>query len=173
VSDWGPSTYGNPCRECGFDWTVSRGEVVALVADVPVSWASVLAGATGDERYPDVPWSVTEYVCHVGDNLRIWAERLMGVTDEGPLLVASYDENRLAEVRAYRSVPLRSATWSLGGAVKDWLGAVGQSRPGDAVLIHPDRGALTLDDVVLSNGHDALHHRWDIERAIGWSRSGA
>ena len=28
--------------------------------------------------------SVAEYVCHVGDNLRIWAERLMGVVEGAP-----------------------------------------------------------------------------------------
>ena len=41
-------------------------EAMALVADLPATYAHVLTGASGRERHPDLAWSVTAYVCHVG-----------------------------------------------------------------------------------------------------------
>jgi hypothetical protein len=43
---------------------------------------------------------------------------------------------------------------------------VGQSRRQGTVVVHPERGPLTLGDVVGANAHDAFHHGWDIERIL-------
>ena len=79
VSAWGIRTFGDPCRECGYRWDLTLDEVLALVAAVPDRYAALLAGADGHERHPDLSWSAVAYVCHVADNLRIWAERLAGL----------------------------------------------------------------------------------------------
>ena len=42
----------------------------------------------------------------------------------------------------------------------------GLSRRTGIVLIHPDRGELSLPDVVLANAHDGFHHQWDIDRSL-------
>jgi len=78
MSDWGPSLYGDPCRECGFDWNLSVAEGTRQVAVLPAAFAEALSGASGNERHPDLTWSTSAYVSHVADNLRIWTERLMG-----------------------------------------------------------------------------------------------
>jgi hypothetical protein len=109
---------------------------------------------------------VTAYVCHVGDNLRIWAERLAGITAGAPPEVGTYDEGALGEARGYETIPLPSALWSLTRSVADWGGAVEQSRPAGIVLVHPERGGQSLLDVVLSNAHDGFHHGWDIQRSL-------
>jgi hypothetical protein len=57
--------------------------------------------------------SVANYVCHVGDNLRIWAERLMGVVEGTPTLVGGCNENELAHARNYESIPLQASMWSV------------------------------------------------------------
>jgi hypothetical protein len=137
-----------------------------MVADLPTTFAALLAGATGDERHPDLAWSVTEYVCHVADNLRIWAERLVGIAGGGRPLVAGYDEMALAEARNYPSIPLPAALWSLARSVEDWLATVDRSDAAGVVMVHPERGRLTLAEVMTSNAHDAVHHRWDIERSL-------
>jgi hypothetical protein len=141
-------------------------EAVALVADLPATYTRALTGATGRERHPDLAWSVTAYVCHVGDNLRIWAERLAGIAAGAPPEVGRYDEGALGEARAYETIPLPSALWSLTRSVADWGRAVEQSRPVGIVLVHPERGGQSLADVVLSNAHDGFHHGWDIERSL-------
>jgi hypothetical protein len=166
VNTWGASTYGDPCRECGFDWATPLDDAVLLVARLPVSFGRLLAGASGDERRPDLAWSVGAYVSHVADNLRIWAERLVGGIDGGPLEVAGYDENELASARRYDTIPLQAAQWSLGRSVEDWLHAVKNSSRSSGIIVHPARGTLSLADVVLSNAHDALHHLRDIETTL-------
>ena len=80
--------------------------------------------------------------------------------------MGSYDENTLADVRNYGKIPLQSALWSLARSADDWVSAVEAAPAFGVVLVHPERGELELSDVVLSNAHDACHHRWDIERTL-------
>jgi hypothetical protein len=166
VSTSGISTYGDPCRECGFSWGASLDSAVALMSAVPSRVGALLAGATGRERLPVLEWSVGAYVSHIGDNLTIWTERLRGVASGAPPLVGAYDESALARARNYEEIALPAALWSLGRAVVEWGEAVAQSDQSGTVLIHPERGKLTLRAVVLANVHDALHHAWDIERTL-------
>lgn len=166
MSDWGPSVYGDPCRGCRFGWETATAEAIALVADLPATYARLLTGAGGGERHPDLAWPVTAYVCHVGDNLRIWAERLAGIAAGAPPEVGAYDEGALAEARGYKTIPLPSALWSLTRAVADWMVSVEQSRPSGMVLVHPERGGQSLRDVVIANAHDGFHHGWDIHRSL-------
>jgi DinB superfamily len=166
MSGWGTSTYGDPCRTCGFTWTVSLNEAVVQMAKVPAAYAGLVSGATGHERHPDLTWSVAAYVCHVGDNLRIWSERLMGVALGAPAEVGGYDENELAHARHYEHIPLAAALWSLEVAVEHWVASVAQAQPVGTALIHPQRGVESLLDVAQSNLHDAEHHRWDIAHTL-------
>ncbi|MHB8498941.1 MAG: DinB family protein [Acidimicrobiales bacterium] len=166
MNAWGPSIYGDPCQECEFAWTTSVPDAIALVADLPFAFAELLGGRAGTEQCSDLNWSVTGYVLHVADNLRIWAERLMGILGGAPLLVVNYNENKLADARRYMEVPLQAAMWSLSRSVDDWLGAVETAPVSGVVMVHPERGELSLSDVVLSNAHDACHHRWDVVRTL-------
>jgi hypothetical protein len=166
MDTWGSELYGDPCRECGFSWSLTRDEAVSLVVDLPRSYAAVLAGATGVERHRDLSWTVGAYVCHVADNLRIWAERLAGASSGSDGVVGAYNENLLATARRYETIPLVAARWSLGRAVSDWVEAVTNSRTSGVVLHHPERGDLTLSEVACANAHDAAHHRWDIEKTL-------
>lgn len=166
MNNWGASFYGDPCRECGYDWTLPLANAVSLVANLPNAYGGLLDGRSGNEQHPGLSWSVTEYVTHVADNLRIWAERLMGVVGGAPHLVGRYDENALAGVRNYREIPIQAAMWSLTRSVEDWLGAIKASATSGVVLVHPERGEMTLSDVVASNVHDAIHHQWDVKRTF-------
>ena len=167
MANWGASKYGNPCRECSFAWTTTIDVGIALVSNLPDSISELLAGSTGIERHPQLGWSVGAYVCHVGDNLRIWAERLVGVLEGGVIEVHGYDEQKLALARHYDGIPLQAAQWSLGRAVGDWCDAVMRSPRSGVIMVHPERGELTLTDVVVSNAHDGMHHCWDIEASLG------
>jgi hypothetical protein len=165
MSEWSRRLYGEPCRECGFSWSITTAGATDLVADLPAHLLAALAEAIGDERIPQLRWSVTAYVAHIGDNLRIWAERLAGISGGASPVVGSYDENLLAEARGYDSISLPAALWTLERATDDWLEVV-RNAPTDLVMAHPDRGAIDLDEIVRSNAHDAAHHVWDIERSL-------
>jgi hypothetical protein len=163
---WGAPLYGEPCRECGFSFTLDLDAAVSLIADLPDSYAALLSGASGAERFPGLGWSAGAYVCHVADNLRIWAERLAG-TEGGSVPIGAYDENLLAEARGYEHIPLAASLWSLRRSVAEWLEVVARYRTSPVILVHPERGELTLHDFALANAHDSFHHRWDIGRSLG------
>lgn len=166
MSQWGPTTYGDPCRECGFSWSASLEESVSVIEAAPDTFSELVAGADGSERLPRLSWPLVAYVSHVADNLRIWAERLAGlaVGDDGP--VAPYDQDLLAEARRYSELSLAGALWSLDRASADWTGAVARAEGAGVTLVHPDRGPQSLLDVARSNAHDTCHHGWDVRRIL-------
>lgn len=167
VSEWGRARYGDPCRDCGYDWSIDSDGAAEVVAVAPARYADLLAGRDGSQRHPDLSWSAGTYVCHVGDNLRIWAERLAALASGATGPVAPYDENALARARAYHAIPIQGALWSLGRAAADWTQAVAMAHERMVVLDHPERGEQDVLEVTRMNAHDTYHHQWDIERSIG------
>ncbi len=161
-----PAAEGDHCRECTFDWAAGPDALIALVAGLPDAFREVTSGARGEETHPSLGWSVGSYVCHVADNLRIWAERLAGVTAGADRLVAPYDENALAAARRYGAIPLVAGLWSLERSSADWCAVVTRSPKQGVVLVHPERGALSLVDVAQANAHDGWHHRGDVARIL-------
>jgi len=47
VESWAAVLYGDPCRECGFDWSVSPEAAMGVVADVPARYARLLGHLDG------------------------------------------------------------------------------------------------------------------------------
>jgi hypothetical protein len=168
MNDWGPATYGQPCRECAFEWTLALHDVTSRMSELAASYQDRLRGASGREQHPDLSWSTAAYVSHVADNLRIWTERLRGVALGATRRVGGYDENELAVARNYAMIPLPAALWSLDLSIVEWQKAVAEAATKGMVLIHPERGEMDLLDVVRANTHDAQHHLWDVERTLQW-----
>ena len=166
MDGWWVERFGDPCRGCGFDWSIAQDDAEVRMAAVPTAVADLLRGASGCERHPGLGWTVTGYVCHVTDNLRVWAERLAGAALGGESTIGLYDDNAMAAARGYGAIALPGALWSLRRATDDWLDAVSLASYAGVVLRHPERGELRVDDVVRSNVHDALHHVWDIRRSL-------
>jgi len=134
--------------------------------DLPDAVDELVSDATGTERLSDLGWNVCGYIAHMTDNTRIWAERLVAVARGADPHVVPYDPDLLAESRHYNEVALQGATWSLHIAVVSWLAAVEEADPAGVVMLHSERGAMELSDVVSSNAHDAFHHRWDLTRIL-------
>jgi len=164
MSEWGRATFGDPCHQCRFRWTMTQEEAVALVTAIPGEFTRLVEGIDGSHRHPDLTWPVVAYVCHVSDNLRIWAERLAALALGDLRTVAPFDQDLLAKARHYDDVSLAGALWSLDRAVDDWNDAVLIADHASILLVHPERGEQTLADVVRTNAHDAFHHGWDIQR---------
>jgi hypothetical protein len=163
---WGSQLYGNPCRECKFHWEISAPDAVSLVQELPKLYAARLDGATGKETRPDLAWSVSAYVSHVADNLRIWSERLAGARLSSDSRVDGYDQDLLGVARRYETINLRAALWSLDWAVQEWSDSIRLALVSGTELHHSDRGRQSAEDVARNNAHDASHHLWDIERII-------
>jgi hypothetical protein len=163
---WGSATYGNPCRECGHNWDISREAALREVASIQDAFRAVIGTSDADQIHPDLSWSAKGYVLHVGDNLRIWAERLETRMAGGPELVATYDDNLLAAARNYEKLPLATAWVTLEWSVKEWLEAVERALVRQPQLLHPERGWLSVEDVIATNCHDVSHHLWDVRRTL-------
>lgn len=57
--------YGDPCRECGFEWSTPIEELIEAVGTFPQSFADALAGTDGTGRHPALTWSAKAYVVGV------------------------------------------------------------------------------------------------------------
>jgi hypothetical protein len=170
---WGPERFGDPCRECGFGWSLTTEEAIASVTGIPESFAQLIGSADGSLRHPDLDWTIGAYVCHVADNLHIWAQWLAGAALAGEARVPGYEERDLGDARFYTRVPVGGALWLLGQAIAPWREAVTVARAHDVVLQHESRGPQSVHDVVRSNAHDAFHHGWDITRTVAHASGGA
>jgi hypothetical protein len=171
VSDWARDAYGDPCRECGHVWTTSVGDATAVLTSALDTLEPLVAGATGRERHAQLGWTVAGYVAHVGDNLSIWAERLVSVARGADSSITLYDNELLATARRYNELPLPGPLWTLRAAANRWASAVREADAAHVVLRHPERGPMPVVAVAAANVHDAAHHVFDIRRTLEDSAS--
>lgn len=173
---WWIAQWGDPCRECGFDWSQSPATAIAAVEALPDQFDSLLAGRIGDEQaadaHPGQPsWSAKAYVFHVADNLRIFAERLEGVFAGAPTTLAAYDQDELAAARNYDAMSVQSALWSMRTATETWAAAARESLARGGTYLHAERGELNAAEITRGPAHDAVHHLLDVRRALQQWRS--
>jgi hypothetical protein len=166
MSDWGRSAFGDPCGGCGFGWSISLDDADAIVRDAPRRFREVATRPRDRDRHPDLEWSVSGYVCHVADSIRIWAERIASVVLANQVQVPPYDQDLLAKARHYDAVDVQAALWSLTRAVEDWRAAVELTRNRPFVMRHDEAGTMSFSDVVAIRAHDVVHHAWDVERIV-------
>jgi len=165
-NEWWVSVYGDPCRECGFDWAQAPAAAIAAVEALPDRFAALLDGRTGDEVASGATWSAKAYVFHVADNLRIFAERLEGVFAGAPDTLAAYDQDQLAVARDYEAMSVQSALWSVRTATATWAAAARESLARPTTYLHAERGVLSAAEITRGPAHDAVHHCWDVTRAV-------
>ena len=166
MNTWGQTLYGDPCHGCGFEWSMPLPAANEIIDDAPRRFDAFATRQNGRLRHPDLQWTVSGYLCHVGDNIGIWAERIASVAlgNDGP--VALYNQDLLADARHYDDVDAPAALWTIGRAVGDWQAAIALAGTAPFTMIHEELGHLTLADVILIRAHDVVHHAWDIERTL-------
>jgi hypothetical protein len=157
-------TFGDPCRQCGFEWASGPAETAAAITAAPDRYRTLTAGRRGDETIAELHWDLTSYVCHGADNTRIWAERLAGPAVGAVNPIGPYDEVALAEARSYPAIELPTALWSLERAVGDWTAARALGAPG---FRHPAQGQLSAPDAERIVAHELVHHAYDLQRIVG------
>lgn len=59
-NEWWVTQYGDPCRECGFDWSQSAESAVGLVESLSERLTALLDGRSGNETFPGATWSAAE-----------------------------------------------------------------------------------------------------------------
>lgn len=54
MSDWGRRTYGDPCRECGYRWSIDQSEAIALIRSTPDQYSQLLGNSDGTTHIADL-----------------------------------------------------------------------------------------------------------------------
>ena len=153
------------CAECGFDWDEVDYErlVGQCVRNVAV-FGGVLSGIDPTKEVEPGLWSASRYVWHTVDVLRFGTERLWTIGADPGYGVPAWDQNVLAEVRAYDELSPVVGLIALVAAVEGWRVSALEA-PHDVSTPHPEAGAICAFDIVQRNAHEVSHHLWDIQRA--------
>lgn len=125
---------------------------------------STTVGVAGDET-----WTPSEIVGHLCDSARYWGARMFRVAHEENPRLASFDENEMVSLAAYRyralDELLRSFRLLAEGnvALLRSLGAAAWDRVGT----HDTRGPITLREMVaIEADHEQVHVR-QLAEALG------
>ena len=154
------------CAECAFDW--DEREYTTLVGqcvrDVAV-FGGVLSRVDPAEAVEPGLWSASRYVWHTVDALRFGTERLWTVSADPAFGVPAWDENVVAEVRAYDELSPVVGLIALIAAAEAWRAAALEA-PHDTSTVHSEAGSICAYDIVQRNAHEVCHHLWDVRRAL-------
>ncbi len=163
---WGAALYGDPCRECGFDWSITAPQAIAAVAQSPDAFEQALAAGPPDARVPELAWSAAAYVRHVADNLEMSSYRLDQARLDGRTAIPGYDADVLAAARNYATATPAASLLALRRSAAAWAEDAGAAVEAGVVVQHAARGRQTAHEVVRSNAHDVMHHLHDLRRIV-------
>ena len=142
MNDFLVATYGDPCRGCGFAWSLEPESGRHIVHAAPARLRALLVDCTGREGCAHLQWNVAAYVVHLADVLRIWADRVAAAALGSSDPIVPYDEAELGVVRGYGRLPLAGGLWALERAVGDWIAAEQVADLAGPTLHHPQQGPL-------------------------------
>jgi hypothetical protein len=168
-SEWGKRT--GRCEECDFDWAEPGYQVLVgrCVQEIAL-FGKVLSQLDPSVAVEPGLWSASRYVWHTVDVLRFGTERLWTISSDPAFGVPCWDENVVAEVRAYDELSPMVGLIALISAAQDWRDAAVEA-PQDVPTIHPEAGEICAFDVVQRNAHEVCHHLWDVQRGLAGSAS--
>lgn len=150
--------------------TDSLVEVLAAIPDRIEALArqaqgqGIPAGVAGDEA-----WTPSEIVGHLCDSARYWGARMFRVAREDNPALASFDEQVMVNLAAYRyralDELLRGFRLLAEGNVALLRGV--DAAAWDRVGTHDTRGSITLREIVaIEAGHEQVHVR-QLAAALG------
>ena len=156
----------SPCPECGFDWNVADyDELVGRCVSTIAVFGGVVSQIDPTEAVEPGLWSASRYIWHTVDVLRFGTERLWTISADPTFGVPTWDENVVAEVRAYDELSPVVGLIALVAAADQWQTAAFEA-PREVRTPHPDAGSISAFDVVRRNAHEVFHHLWDVSRSM-------
>lgn len=154
-----------PCAECGFDrGAQSLADVPRLLHDSAMALSDVLRRPDVRERPSPYVWSPLEYVCHVHDAHRVFAERVQLMLTEDAPQFANWDQDQAAIESQYAeqepaevAVDLIEAAGHVAG-----LYATVTAKTAGRRGVRSNGSEFTLETLGLYHLHDVLHHVHDV-----------
>jgi hypothetical protein len=159
---YGSHDLDDRCDRCGFEWTMTPADALALITQAPARYAALLDGRDGMAPAADGGWNATSYVWHLADLARGWSERWVLLAREPGALLAGWDPDELAAARNYRALPTVPALWALSTCTTT-LVELTRRLTVDTPFAHGDWGRGTAGEAVVWLAHEFTHHQLDVD----------
>ncbi len=154
-----------------------RVHYIDVLANLPSNMASAVKGLNReqlDTPYRPEGWTVRQVVHHVPDShLNAYVRFKLALTEDDPTIRA-YDEAKWAELPDSAITPVEVSLELLAALQSRWVDVVRSMQPSDfaRTLVHPERGRLTLDQMLAMYAWHSAHHTAHItslRERMGWS----
>lgn len=161
---YGARAWGDPCPGCGYRWSTTYEEALALVERSAARYRTVIAGHEEAAMVKPDPatWSPAGYVWHLSDWFRIQGQRIYTIAND-PLyrwVDLGAEPGDLGDVFRYDELPPTAGLWALEKAAGIFVEA---ARDADRTLVFDAGGdAWTVEELVAWVGHEVVHHEKDI-----------
>jgi hypothetical protein len=142
---------------------VERAEAIAQIAAAPKGLRDAVAGLSHeqfDTPYRPGGWTVRQVVHHVPDShMNSYVRFKLALTESEPT-IKPYDEALWANLADSRETPVEVSLMLLETLHHRWVVLLRSMRSEDFArrLRHPERGAMTLDDMVGLYAWHGRHH---------------
>jgi len=149
---------------------------LAQLAEAPANLRAAVAGLNDqqlDTPYREGGWTLRQVVHHLADAHVNWYIRpKLAVTEDQPT-IKPYAEQLWAELPDARSSPIEPSLAMFEGVHARFVRFFGSLAPGDwsRKFMHPEWGALKVEDVLRAMAWHARHHTGHItglRRRMGW-----
>lgn len=149
--------------------TTTTDDLIAVLASLPDRVDTLVAQAPVQTSAPAQPgeWTASEVVGHLCDAARMWGGRMRFIVFEDEPTFAIFDENAYVTQSGYRYVPLATlaAVYRLNCEAN--VALLRHLAPGmwERAGIHPERGRLTLREIVAVEAEHERQHAEQLARA--------
>ena len=152
-----------------------RSAMIDGIANVPASLGAAVKGLTDaqlDTPYREGGWSTRQIVHHLADShMNAFIRVKLGVTEENPT-IKPYDEATWAKT-VDSQLPVALSLSILEGLHARWTHLMRSLDDGafDRMIFHPERGPMSLGDVLQLYAWHGRHHTTQITQLrerMGW-----
>jgi DinB superfamily len=153
-----------------------REAFIREIAEAPAALRTAVAGLSNaqlDTPYRPGGWTVRQVAHHVPDShLNAYVRLKLALTEDNPT-VKPYDEQRWAELADVRSARIETSLALLEALHERWVLVLRSMGPAEweRRLLHPERGVMTLDDLLASyawHGRHHVAHVTSLRARLGW-----
>jgi len=153
-----------------------RGELLAEIEAAPARLRDAVAGLSPeqlDTPYREGGWTVRQVIHHVPDShLNAYLRWKWALTEDAPA-IKTYDEARWAELPDTTATPVEVSLVLLESLHRRWVVLLRETTAAGfrRVLVHPDHGPLTLDQILALyawHGRHHVAHVLALRKRMGW-----
>jgi uncharacterized damage-inducible protein DinB len=158
--------------------TRQRVHYTDVLAKLPSNMRAAVEGLSAeqlDTPYRPGGWTVRQVVHHVPEShMNAYVRFKLALTENNPA-IKTYDEKEWAKLPDVQVTPIEVSLQLLQALHTRWVDTVQQMRPSDfsRTLFHPERGPLTLDQLLAMYAWHSAHHTAHItslRERMGWKK---